>query len=89
MDGDKKADDESSEPVGLAMHIKDLAMSFNDFPILLRLEYVATLLCQKQHDYVDEDPRDPALAVAEEILNGVIRVLKTVPHVAELTSPKF
>jgi hypothetical protein len=87
MANDEKAD-------FMAECISDLALSFDGLPINQRLQYVATLLCQRTDDL--REPNDPALAVAREVILGVIELLKAVPKVgqwdgrssaAELLSP--
>jgi hypothetical protein len=66
--------------------IEELIQSFDDLPILARLEFVSNLICKKLGDS-DDPSRDKALAVADGVLNEVIRVLKTVPNIADLRGP--
>jgi hypothetical protein len=64
-----------------AEHIRDLALSFDQLPINARLDYVATLLCQRVGDL--QQPSDPTLAVAHKIVLGVIELLEDVPLVGQ------
>jgi hypothetical protein len=63
-------------------HISDLALSFDGLPLIQRLEYVATLLCQRFGGDMNK-PSDPTLAVAHGIVSGVIESLKDIPVVGQ------
>lgn len=67
--------------------IKEIASACEDLPILARLEFAKNLICNKIGELGDPS-FDPCLGTAEELLSGVIKVLRTVPRVAELRLPQ-
>jgi hypothetical protein len=61
--------------------------AMEDLPILARLEFVQSLLLSRGGSR-DALPRDMVLVTAEEVLDGVIRVLKKHPRAAKLRWPE-
>ena len=67
--------------------MRELVLGFDDLPILARLEYASNLVCTRAGDPGD-DKFDPTLWIAGEMLWEVIKVLRTVPHVAQVRTPE-
>jgi hypothetical protein len=63
----------------------DLIDAFDDFELIVRLEFVQALLCNRMYNL--SDPNDSTLLVAHGVLKEAMRVLKTVPKVAQLRGP--
>lgn len=78
MQANTHAEDERS--------IQSLALAFDDLPILARLEFISNLLCDRAGER-GKPTRDKALAVADQVMDEVIRVLRTVPMVDDLRGP--
>jgi hypothetical protein len=66
--------------------IQILALAFDDLPILARLEFISNVICTRAGESGNRS-RDKALAVADQVLDEVIRVLRTVPNLDELRGP--
>lgn len=59
-------------------HLKALVVAFEEFPILMRLEYVATLILNRACR--DDESKEPELFAAKDILDDVIRVIMALPN---------
>ncbi len=67
--------------------IEEITCAFEDLTVLARLEFAKNLICKRNGEPGDAS-FDPFLATAEELLSGVIKVLRTVPKVGALRLPE-
>ncbi len=67
--------------------MRELVLGFEDLPVLARLEYARNLVCTRAGD-PNDNTLDPLLTIAADMLADVIKVLRTVPRVAQLRTPE-
>jgi hypothetical protein len=66
--------------------IEELVAAFDDLPILARLEFVSNVISNRVGD-ARVPSHDKSLATAGGVLDGAIRILRTVAAVDDLRGP--
>jgi hypothetical protein len=67
--------------------VAEIIHGFDHLPVLVRLQFVADVLCEKAGDSRDPES-DPTLRLLVEVLDNSMRVLKTVPGIEKLSWAK-